>query len=139
MELNYNRLGERIKNIRKSRKMSIEDLAQKVQYSAKSIVMLEGGQAAIGLELFSNLCTALDITPNDLLEGEYRVTGDASVSVQASEIKQMKELIESLKAAMKDEEKPVAVNDDDVAIQKIKEMICQYKERNASKPSYRRR
>lgn len=139
MELNYNRLGERIKNIRRGKKLSIEDLAQKVQYSAKSIVMLESGQASIGLELFANLCTVLDVTPNDLLEGEYRVTGGAPASVRASEISQMKELIDSLKTAMKDEEKPVAVNDDDVAIQKIKEMICQYKEQNASRASYRRR
>lgn len=137
MEINYIRLGERIKNLRKARKMSIDELAQKVHYSVKSIVLVENGQAVISLELFVTLCTVLDIAPNELLEGEYRTSGAPPVAsdLMTAKVNELNDLIATFKSLMKDEDSEVLpVNtSDDIAIQKIKEMLCEYKEQHRVK------
>ena len=59
-------LGRRLRKLRKARKWSPEQLAEKVGLDAKEVVRIERGEARVGLESVVRLLAALRLEPDDL-------------------------------------------------------------------------
>lgn len=74
MGINYLQVGDRIRSLREIRGMTASDLANRTGFTAKSMLLAENGRAAISLEFLLDICSALDVTPNDILRGMFRET-----------------------------------------------------------------
>ena len=68
--MNQENIGKFIAKCRKDKKMTQQDLAEKLGVTDKSIGNWENGRNMPDLSLFKPLCDALDITINELLSGE---------------------------------------------------------------------
>ena len=64
-------LGNRIREIRISRSLTQETLAEKINLSAKSLSQIELGNNFVSAETLEEICTALDITPDVLFDFKY--------------------------------------------------------------------
>lgn len=62
------KLGERIREIRVSRSLTQEELTGKINLSSKSLSQIELGNNFVSAETLENLCTVLNITPNELFD-----------------------------------------------------------------------
>ena len=61
-------IGERIKKIRKSKKISVEALAKELGVSKTTIYRYEDSTIEkIPVDVFDKLCTLLDVTPSQLM------------------------------------------------------------------------
>ena len=63
-------IGKRIKKIRKSKKLTQYDLADKVGTTPCSIINWEKGKWYMSIYYFSKLCKALDVSADYILYGE---------------------------------------------------------------------
>ena len=68
--MNQEKIGKFIAQCRKNKKMTQQDLAEKLGVTDKSIGNWENGRNMPDLSLFKPLCEQLDITINDLMSGE---------------------------------------------------------------------
>ena len=68
--MNQEKIGIFIAKCRKDKKMTQQELAEKLGVTDKSIGNWENGRNMPDLSLFKPLCNELDITINDLLSGE---------------------------------------------------------------------
>lgn len=68
-ELDYGRIGMRIRQIRKAKGWSQDELAKKCGISMSFLGHLERGSRVMSLETFASLCKALDISADELLWG----------------------------------------------------------------------
>ena len=64
-------LNENLKNIRRSKGLSQEELAQQAGISASFLGHIERGTRVLSVETLMALCNALGVTPNELLGMEY--------------------------------------------------------------------
>ncbi|MCD7879330.1 MAG: helix-turn-helix domain-containing protein [Candidatus Gastranaerophilales bacterium] len=64
-------LGNRIREIRISRALTQEALAEKINLSPKSLSQIELGNNFVSAETLDDLCRALNITPNVLFDFKY--------------------------------------------------------------------
>lgn len=64
-------LGNRIREIRISRSLTQETLAEKINLSAKSLSQIELGNNFVSAETLEQICIALDITPAVLFDFKY--------------------------------------------------------------------
>ena len=64
-------LGNRIREIRISRSLTQEALAEKINLSAKSLSQIELGNNFVSAETLDDICVALNITPNVLFDFKY--------------------------------------------------------------------
>lgn len=69
MTIDYSAVGKRISLIRKNRGMTQEQLAEKVELSNIYISHIENSRSIPSLETLMKLCSALDITPDEVLLG----------------------------------------------------------------------
>lgn len=60
-------LGERLRQKRKDSHLSQEILAEKTGISVNTVSRIEGGQAAMSIEIFAKLVEVLDADANELL------------------------------------------------------------------------
>ena len=60
-------LGERIRQKRKDSHLSQETFAEKAGISVNTVSRIEGGQAAMSVEIFAKLVEVLDTDANELL------------------------------------------------------------------------
>lgn len=67
MERQNNTTGERIRHIRKMKKMTQEELGKKIGYSKAGISFIETGQRDIDTETIFKLADALDVIPAYLM------------------------------------------------------------------------
>lgn len=67
MEVNYKEIGDRIRKIRKSKKIAQEKLAEMTDYSITHISHIETGSAKASIEAILKVSAALGCTPNDIL------------------------------------------------------------------------
>lgn len=65
-------IGERIKNYRKLKELTQEQLAEAMDFNTKSISLLENGHNYIALNKVPKLCNALDIQPYQLFVFDKR-------------------------------------------------------------------
>ncbi len=63
--------GERIKEIRKVRRMTQEDIAKKLEINAKSFCRLETGKRSPSLDTIEKIACALSVEIKDLFEFEH--------------------------------------------------------------------
>lgn len=68
--MNQERIGKFIADSRKKKKLTQEQLAEKLGVTNRSVSNWENGKNMPDLSLFKPLCEILDITINDLLSGE---------------------------------------------------------------------
>lgn len=69
MEINYNKLGKRIRTLRKAKALSQEKLAENAGISNNYLSNIENNYSIPSLETLLKICSALDTTPNELLLG----------------------------------------------------------------------
>ena len=81
-EINYSEIGMRIRNKRKSLKMSQERLAEKAGIGSSHVSHIETGNTKVSMKVFINIVNALDATADEIL-CDYI---DKAVGVLESEI-----------------------------------------------------
>jgi len=67
VNLNYELIGIRIKNVRLSQKLTQEGLAEICGISPQHVSHIENGGTKLSLPCLIAVCNALKITPNDVL------------------------------------------------------------------------
>ena len=70
-------IGKNLRELRKSARLTQNQLAEKSNLSANYIAHIEGGRNPLSIESLLNLCNALNVTPNAILLGEYKAKGAA--------------------------------------------------------------
>ena len=88
--MNHIKIGEFIKQKKKEKNLTQEELANKLHITNKSISKWENGRCMPDVSLIEPLCKELDITINDLLNGEIVDKKDYEQKLELN-------LIESLK------------------------------------------
>ena len=64
-------LGERIKELRKKRQISQEQLAEKIQIDAKNLSRIEVGRGYPSLDTLEKISVALDVEMRDFFEFQH--------------------------------------------------------------------
>lgn len=73
--LDYSKIGVRIRQIRKAKGWSQDELAQKCEISMSFLGHIERGSRIMSLETFVSICGALDVGADELLWGEVHPSG----------------------------------------------------------------
>lgn len=68
-ELDYAKMGMRIRQVRKTRGWSQEELAKKCGISMSFLGHIERGSRIMSMETFASICRALDTNADELLWG----------------------------------------------------------------------
>lgn len=69
MALDYSIIGERLKNARKEKHLTQEQLAEKIDVSIAFLSRIERGSSQINLKRLTQICEILEITEGDILNG----------------------------------------------------------------------
>ena len=97
-------LGERVRQKRKDCHLSQETLAEKVGISVNTVSRIEGGQAAISIEIFIKLVEVLGADANELLgknpEGDRNPAHKMVSRVLNLQPKEQKIVIQTISALM---------------------------------------
>ena len=70
-ELDFNFIGQRIREVRNDKHLTQEYLANKVGVNISHISNIETCKVKVSLTLLVQICNALDVTIDYLLENEY--------------------------------------------------------------------
>lgn len=73
MMLNLKAIGSNIKKFRKIKGLTQAKLAEMIDISTIHMSHMETGSVSMSLECLIKICDSLDITPDDLLLGEYKL------------------------------------------------------------------
>ncbi len=71
MTIDYNVIGQRIKEARLEKNITQEELADKLDLSVTYISRVENGNSHINLNRLSQVCNVLEISEGTLLNGVY--------------------------------------------------------------------
>lgn|SRR5699024_5751624 len=97
-------LGERVRQKRKDCHLSQETLAEKAGISVNTVSRIEGGQAAMSIEIFAKLVEVLDADANELLgknpEGDRSPAHKMVSRVLNLQPKEQKVVIQTISALM---------------------------------------
>ena len=74
-------LGENIQTIRKHRKMKQQELADKIGINMQSLSKIERGLNYPAYDTLEKIMEVLDVTPNELLSGEWKYINQAEKEV----------------------------------------------------------
>ena len=91
MMLNSKAIGSNIKKHRKSKGFTQAQLAEMIDISTIHMSHMETGSVSMSLECLIKICDSLNITPDDLLLGEYKLN-----SISAA--KQLTSIMDNLTA-----------------------------------------
>lgn len=69
MALDYNIIGERLKQARLNKNLTQEDLAEKLDVSVAFLSRIERGSSKISLKRLNQICIILGVTEGDILNG----------------------------------------------------------------------
>ena len=72
MALDYNIIGERLKQARINKKFTQEKLAEKLEVSVAFLSRIERGSSFINLKRLNQICSILDVTEGEILNGVSR-------------------------------------------------------------------
>lgn len=94
------RLGAKIRALRRQRSWNQERLAELAQTSTKHIGEVERGQVDVGLAVFQRIAAALSVTAASLIDGSTNATGSKSLFTadELSALQQTIHLLERLKS-----------------------------------------
>jgi transcriptional regulator with XRE-family HTH domain len=70
VEAIYTRFGRELRRVRRQKRMTQDDLAQRVNLGRTSIVNIESGRQRVHLHTFVDLAEALEISATELLPDE---------------------------------------------------------------------
>lgn len=90
-----------IRQWRKYRKLTLEQLAEKVEMTASHFSMMERGQRGYTQETLENLAEALGTTVGSLLDRNPLIEGDDSLFWDRAEPRERKMVIDILKTVQK--------------------------------------
>ena len=98
-------LGERIRQKRKDSHLSQETFAEKAGISFNTVSRIEGGQAAMSVEIFAKLVEVLDTDADELLGRRAKAKENDPVETTAASIRRMKpkeqkNVLKTMKALM---------------------------------------
>ena len=98
-------LGERIRQKRKDSHLSQETFAEKAGISVNTVSRIEGGQAAMSVEIFAKLAEVLDTDADELLgrrakEKENDPVETAAARIRRLKPKEQKIVLKTMKALM---------------------------------------
>lgn len=68
--MDYSEIGQHIRNSRKSKGMSQEDLAELINISTTHMSHIETGKTKLSLQVFADIASALNVSADELLQGE---------------------------------------------------------------------
>lgn len=85
MVLDLRAIGNNIKKYRKSKGFTQAQLAEMIDISTIHMSHMETGSVSMSLECLIKICDSLDISPDDLLFGEYKLNS-ISATKQLSRI-----------------------------------------------------
>ena len=77
--LNLKEIGNRIKKYRKQKGFTQAQLAEIIDISTIHMSHLETGSVAMSLECMIKVCNALEVSPDDLLIGEFELNNNATI------------------------------------------------------------
>jgi len=106
MKMNYISLGERIKTIRKNKRITQKTLAEKTDQSIAFISYIENGERIMSLETFVSIANELGVSADDLLAGNIKSSSKAfdkdiiAIFSDCSEL-EMQLLLDSMKSLKK--------------------------------------
>lgn len=83
--INLKLIGKNIKKYRKAKGYTQAQLAEKISISTIHMSHLETGNVSMSVECLIKICDFLDVTPDNILLGEYRIN-DTSAMKQLSDI-----------------------------------------------------
>lgn len=69
MAIDYSVIGERLKKARKAKKLTQEDLAEKLDVSIAFLSRIERGSSQVNLKRLTQICEILEISEGDILNG----------------------------------------------------------------------
>jgi len=69
MALDYNIIGERLKQARLNKRLTQEKLAEKLDVSVAFLSRIERGSSLISLKRLNQICSILEITEGEILNG----------------------------------------------------------------------
>ena len=106
--MDYYDIGQRIRALRRERKLSQEQLAEKVWISTTHMSHIENGSTELSLPVLVDLATALDVSANELLSGQssqgrsagYEQVKEILNGCSERQIRIITEIIKSAKAAL---------------------------------------
>lgn len=90
-ELNFALIGQRIKEVRITKKLTQEYLADKTGVNVSHISNIETNKVKVSLTLLVGICNALDVTIDYLLENEYHNPTSAIEKELVNVIKDMEQ------------------------------------------------
>lgn len=107
--MDYYEIGQRVRNLRKARSLSQEQLAEKVGISTTHMSHIETGSTKLSLPVLANMAKALDTSCDELLFGHEPST-DRSIekiaqllkSCTPGEAQALTAILQSAKQAMDD-------------------------------------
>lgn len=88
--LDFARIGQRIREVRTDKHLTQEYLSDKTGVNVSHISNIETNKVKISLTLLVQICNALDITVDYLLENEYHVPTSVIEKELVNTIKDMK-------------------------------------------------
>ena len=69
MPLDYIIIGQRLKKARKAKKMTQEELAEKLDVSIAFLSRIERGNSQVNLKRLVQICEILEVSPGEILNG----------------------------------------------------------------------
>lgn len=86
MELNYALIGERIKKIRKSKKMTQDKLSELSSISPQHLSQIESAKTKLSLPTLINICNALEVTADKILCDVLKAETTEEVNADIAEV-----------------------------------------------------
>lgn len=87
--MNLKNIGKNVKQIRRSRHLTQEKLAEAIDISTVHMSHIETGSVCMSLDCLLYLCTVLGTTPNDILLGEFDPPVEGQVRMSDEKIKRL--------------------------------------------------
>ena len=102
--IDYQALGQKIRQLRRIENLTQEELAQKLGVSISFVGHLERGTHTASLETLLSLCAVLKTTPNDLLADSLPIKEDAHAhtGLTSEQRKQLKEFLRMAQSALEE-------------------------------------
>lgn len=106
--MDYFKIGQRIRKIRKARSLSQEELAEKIGISTTHMSHIETGNTKLSLPVFVSLTEALDVRADDLLHDPSETNKGTSVDAiltlldgcSTQQVKIMEDILKAVKTAL---------------------------------------
>ena len=106
--MDYYDIAQRIRALRRERKLPQEQLAEKVWMSTTHMSHIENGSTKLSLPVLVDLAAALDVSANELLSGQsgqgrsagYEQIKEILSSCSERQLRIITEIIKSAKAAL---------------------------------------